>query len=141
MLAACTATLSKRPSVSTRMWRLRPLIFLPASKPCGSSTHDPTRQARRPQATAADRSGLRYPSDVLSTGCQWQALLKDLPPKSIDVREILNGIFYPEHRLADLIDAEWGIIEPHRALPFANSRIKRSTESQPIHQTQQLRGS
>src|SRR6516165_7353632 len=36
MLAACTATLSKRPSVSTRMWRLRPLIFLPASKPCGS---------------------------------------------------------------------------------------------------------
>src|SRR5262249_38734358 len=37
MLAACTATLSKRPSVSTRMWRLRPLIFLPASKPCGSS--------------------------------------------------------------------------------------------------------
>src|SRR5262249_36989167 len=35
MLAACTATLSKRPSVSTRMWRLRPLIFLPASKPCG----------------------------------------------------------------------------------------------------------
>src|SRR5262249_6310754 len=36
-LAACTATLSNRPSVSTRMWRLRPVIFLPASKPCGSS--------------------------------------------------------------------------------------------------------
>src|SRR4029453_4987248 len=31
---------------------------------------------------------------------------------------------------------------PHRALPHSqNSRIKRSTESQPIHQTQQLRGS
>src|SRR5712692_10702251 len=36
-LAGWTATLSNRPSVSTRIWRLRPLIFLPASKPCGSS--------------------------------------------------------------------------------------------------------
>src|SRR5262245_15033909 len=33
MLAAYPATLSNRPSVSTRMWRLRPAIFLPASKP------------------------------------------------------------------------------------------------------------
>jgi transposase len=43
---------------------------------------------------AAERRGLRYPSEVnvrevlnaifyvLSTGCQWQALPKDLPPKS-----------------------------------------------------------
>ena len=30
-------TLNNRPSVSTRMWRLRPVTFLPASKPCGSS--------------------------------------------------------------------------------------------------------
>src|SRR6266478_5637452 len=37
MLAGWTATLSNRPSVSTRIWRLRPVIFLPASKPCGSS--------------------------------------------------------------------------------------------------------
>jgi hypothetical protein len=36
-LAGWTATLNKRPSVSTRMCRLRPVIFLPASKPCASS--------------------------------------------------------------------------------------------------------
>jgi hypothetical protein len=29
---------------------------------------------------------------------------------------------------------------PHRALPLTNSRIKRPTESQPIHQTRQLPG-
>src|SRR5437773_590692 len=32
-----TTTFSRRPSVSTRIWRLRPVIFLPASNPCGSS--------------------------------------------------------------------------------------------------------
>ena len=31
LLAVWITTTSKRPSVSTRMWRLRPLIFLPAS--------------------------------------------------------------------------------------------------------------
>jgi hypothetical protein len=35
--AGWMATLNKRPSVSTRMCRLRPVTFLPASKPCGSS--------------------------------------------------------------------------------------------------------
>src|ERR1700741_4154273 len=33
--AGWTTTFSKRPSVSTRMWRLRPVTFLPASKPAG----------------------------------------------------------------------------------------------------------
>src|ERR1700704_2077835 len=32
-----TTTFSRRPSVSTRIWRLRPVTFLPASNPCGSS--------------------------------------------------------------------------------------------------------
>jgi hypothetical protein len=34
--AECTTTLSRRPSVSTRVWRLRPLTFLPASNLDGS---------------------------------------------------------------------------------------------------------
>src|SRR5271168_5151010 len=44
-LAGWTVTLRRRPSVSTRMWRLRPVIFLPASKPCGSSA-EPACMAR-----------------------------------------------------------------------------------------------
>src|ERR1700686_3097802 len=40
-LAGWTATLNMRPSVSTRIWRLRPVTFLPASKPCGSSAEPP----------------------------------------------------------------------------------------------------
>ena len=40
-LAGWTTTLSRRPSVSTRMCRLRPVTFLPASKPCGSSAEPP----------------------------------------------------------------------------------------------------
>ena len=35
-LPGCTTRPSIRPSVSTRMCRLRPVSFLPASKPCGS---------------------------------------------------------------------------------------------------------
>jgi hypothetical protein len=35
--AEWTTTFSRRPSLSTRIWRLRPVTFLPASKPCGSS--------------------------------------------------------------------------------------------------------
>src|SRR6267143_3638227 len=41
MLAGWTTTFSRRPSVSTRMWRLRPVTFLPASNPCGSSAEPP----------------------------------------------------------------------------------------------------
>src|SRR5277367_3694575 len=33
--AGWTTTLNRRPSVSTRRWRLRPVTFLPASKPWG----------------------------------------------------------------------------------------------------------
>ena len=48
---------------------------------------------------AADRSGLRYPSDL--TDCE-RALVKPLIPparhggrrRSVNVREVLNGIFY-----------------------------------------------
>src|ERR1700746_2314069 len=36
MSAECTTARSNKPSVSTRRWRFLPLIFLPASKPCGS---------------------------------------------------------------------------------------------------------
>ena len=48
---------------------------------------------------AADRSGLRYPSDL--TGAEWALVEPMVPPgkhggrkRTIDVREILNGIFY-----------------------------------------------
>ena len=48
---------------------------------------------------AADRSGLRYPSDL--TGAEWAIVEPMVPPakqggrkRTIDVREILNGIFY-----------------------------------------------
>jgi transposase len=48
---------------------------------------------------AADRSGLRYPSDL--TGAEWAVVEPMVPPakhggrkRTIDVRESLNGIFY-----------------------------------------------
>jgi transposase len=48
---------------------------------------------------AADRSGLRYPSDL--TSAEWAVVEPMVPPgkhggrkRTIDVREILNGILY-----------------------------------------------
>jgi len=48
---------------------------------------------------AADRCGLRYPSDL--TDAEWELLARLIPPgrrggrkRSVDVREVLNAIFY-----------------------------------------------
>jgi transposase len=48
---------------------------------------------------AADRRGLRYPSDLTDT--EWALIAPLIPPakhggrkRSVDVREVLNGIFY-----------------------------------------------
>ena len=41
MAAEWTTTFNSRPSVSTRICRLRPVTFLAASKPCGSSVEPP----------------------------------------------------------------------------------------------------
>ena len=48
---------------------------------------------------AADRRGLRYPSDL--TDAEWALIAPLIPPakrggrkRSVDVREVLNGIFY-----------------------------------------------
>ena len=48
---------------------------------------------------AADRRGLRYPSDL--TDAEWALIAQLIPPtkrggrkRSVDVREVLNGIFY-----------------------------------------------
>ena len=48
---------------------------------------------------AADRRGLRYPSDL--TDAEWALIEPMIPPakrggrkRSVDVREVLNGIFY-----------------------------------------------
>ncbi len=48
---------------------------------------------------AADRRGLRYPSDL--TDAEWALVAPLIPPakrggrrRSVDVREVLNGIFY-----------------------------------------------
>jgi transposase len=48
---------------------------------------------------AADRSGLRYPSDL--TDAEWAIVEAMIPParhggrkRSVNVREVLNGIFY-----------------------------------------------
>jgi transposase len=48
---------------------------------------------------AADGSGLRYPSDL--TGAEWAVVEPMVPPakhggrkRTIDVRRVLNGIFY-----------------------------------------------
>jgi transposase len=48
---------------------------------------------------AAERKGLRYPSDV--TDAEWALVEKMIPPakrggrkRSVQVREVLNGIFY-----------------------------------------------
>ena len=50
-------------------------------------------------AVAADRSGLRYPSDL--TDAEWVIVEPMIPParhggrrRSVNVREVLNGIFY-----------------------------------------------
>src|SRR6266446_6806657 len=56
MSAGWTTTFSRRPSVSTRMWRLRPVTFLPASNPCGSSAEPPfQRQVLRQRLPLAAR--------------------------------------------------------------------------------------
>jgi Putative transposase of IS4/5 family (DUF4096) len=51
------------------------------------------------RVAAADRSGLRYPSDLIDA--EWVIIEPMIPPakhggrkRTIDVREILNGIFY-----------------------------------------------
>src|SRR5215471_3894270 len=48
---------------------------------------------------AADRGGLRYPSDL--TDAEWMLVESLIPPakhggrrRSVNVREVLNGIFY-----------------------------------------------
>ena len=48
---------------------------------------------------AADRNGLRYPSDL--TDAEWAIVEPMIPParhggrrRSVNVREVLNGIFY-----------------------------------------------
>ena len=48
---------------------------------------------------AADRSGLRYPSDL--TDAEWAIVAPMIPParhggrkRSVNVREVVNGIFY-----------------------------------------------
>ena len=48
---------------------------------------------------AADRRGLRYPSDLIDA--EWALVEPMIPPakhggrkRSVDVREVLNGIFY-----------------------------------------------
>ncbi len=48
---------------------------------------------------AADRSSLRYPSDL--TNAEWELVAPMIPParhggrrRSVNVREVLNGIFY-----------------------------------------------
>src|SRR5262245_35504218 len=55
---------------------------------------------RKPeQRLVADRSGLRYPSDLTDT--EWALVEPTIPParhggrkRSVNVREVLNGIFY-----------------------------------------------
>ena len=51
------------------------------------------------QRLVADRSGLRYPSDL--TDSEWAIVEPMIPParqggrkRSVNVREVLNGIFY-----------------------------------------------
>lgn len=51
------------------------------------------------QRRAADRSGLRYPSDL--TDAEWSIVEPMIPParhggrkRSVNVREVLNGTFY-----------------------------------------------
>ena len=51
------------------------------------------------QRRAADRSGLRYPSDL--TDAEWSIVEPMIPParhggrkRSVNVREVVNGTFY-----------------------------------------------
>ena len=53
----------------------------------------------KPHGQAANRSGLRYPSDL--TDAEWVIVAPMIPParhggskRSVNVREVLNGIFY-----------------------------------------------
>jgi transposase len=53
----------------------------------------------KPEHRVADRSGLRYPSDLIDA--EWVLVEPLIPParhggrkRSVNVREVLNGIFY-----------------------------------------------
>ena len=70
---------------------------------------------------AADRSGLRYPSDL--TDAEWVLVEPMIPPgrhggrrRSVNVREVLNGIFlHPVDRLPVEGAAEGLASEEHGA--------------------------
>ncbi len=97
---------------------------------------------------AADRRGLRYPSDL--TDAEWTLVEPMIPPakrggrkRSVDVREVLNGIFYvlstgcqwnavptdlpPKSTIYDYLDLwEWdGTLERiHHALYVATRELE-----------------
>ena len=58
-----------------------------------------------------DRSKLRYPSDL--TDEEWSQVAPLIPPakrggnkRTVDVREVVNGLMYPQHRLPVAGDPE-----------------------------------
>ena len=68
--AEWTTTFNSRPSVSTRICRLRPVTFLAASKPCGSSVEPLVRQYFGAKSQSCQTSGphsraLGITSDVI----------------------------------------------------------------------------
>src|SRR5438270_8198561 len=96
---------------------------------------------------AADRNGLRYPSDL--SDAEWAIVEPMIPParhggrkRSVNVREVLNGIFYvlwtgcqwkalpkdlpPKSTVHDYLDLwNWdGTLERiHQAQTFSNGRV------------------
>ncbi len=115
---------------------------------------------------AADRHGLRYPSDL--TDAEWALVAPMIPPakrggrkRSIDVREVLNGIFYvlstgcqwnavptdlpPKSTLYDYLDLwDWdGTLERVHYALYVAVREREGREASPtaaIIDTQSVKG-
>jgi hypothetical protein len=67
-----------------------------------------------------DRSQLRYPSDL--TDAEWAYVAPLIPPakrggnkRTVDIREVMNGVMYLEHRLSVACVAQGLAAEEHGA--------------------------
>src|SRR3979490_1679824 len=84
---------------------------------------------------AADRRGLRYPSDL--TDAEWAIVAAMIPPgrhggrrRSVNVREVLNGIFY-----VLWTGCQWKALPKIYPIPYAleTDWLAEAAEFEPLH--------